>query len=130
SVARSLRTGQTHTLALIVSDIANPSFATIASTAEDYAQVNGYYLTVHNTHDDQRREAKYVQSAAERWLDGVILVSTEDRLDSVTVLENACIPFIAIDRIPEGYTGLSVTFDNVKAGRLAAEHLISLGHTC
>ncbi|MBA3875024.1 MAG: LacI family DNA-binding transcriptional regulator [Anaerolineae bacterium] len=127
--ARSLRTGQSHTLALIVSDIANPSFATIASTAEDCAQTNGYYLTVHNTHDDPVREEKYVQAAAERGLDGVILVSAEDRMDSSIVLENAQIPFVAIDRIPEGYTGLSVTLDNVKAGQLAARHLLGLGHT-
>jgi DNA-binding LacI/PurR family transcriptional regulator len=129
SVARSLRTGQTHTLALIVSDIANPSFATMASAAEDYAQINGYYLTVHNTHDDPIREAKYVQSAAERWIDGVLIVSAEDRIDSITVLENAHIPFVAIDRIPDGFTGLAVTLDNVKAGQVAAEHLLSLGHT-
>lgn len=128
-VARSLRTGQSHTLALIVSDIANPSFATIASTAEDCAQSYGYYLTVHNTHDDPIREVRYVQSAAERGLDGVILVSAEDRMDSSIVLENAQIPFVVIDRIPEGYNGLSVTIDNIKAGELAAEHLINLGHT-
>src|SRR6185503_13125175 len=58
-----------------------------------------------------------------------ILVSAEDHLDSSLVLEKAQIPFVAIDRIPEGYTGLSVTLDNVKAGQLAAEHLIRLGHT-
>ncbi len=128
-VARSLRTGQSHTLALIVSDIANPSFATIASTAEDFAQTKGYYLTVHNTHDDPAREVKYVQAAAERGLDGVILVSAEDHMDSSIVLENAQIPFVAIDRIPESYKGLSVTLDNVKAGYLAAQHLLRLGHT-
>jgi len=128
-VARGLRTGKSHTLALIVSDIANPSFSTIASTAEDYAQARGYYLTVHNTHDDPLREAKYVQTAAERGIDGVILVSAEDRMDSSIVLKDADIPFVAIDRIPEGYTGLSVTLDNMKAGRLATQHLLDLGHT-
>ncbi len=128
-VARGLRTGKSHTLALIVSDIANPSFATIASTAEDCAQARGYYLTVHNTHDDPLREAKYVQTAAERGIDGVILVSAEDRMDSSIMLENADIPFVAIDRIPEDYTGLSVTLDNMKAGRLATQHLLGLGHT-
>jgi LacI family transcriptional regulator len=52
SVARSPRTGQTRTLALIVSDLSNPSSGTMASTAEDYAHRFGYNLTVHNTHDD------------------------------------------------------------------------------
>jgi LacI family transcriptional regulator len=130
SVARSLRTGQTRTLALIVSDIANPSFATMASAAEDYAHEFGYSLTVHNAHDDIEREASYIQAATQRWIDGVLFVSAEDQMTSLDTLRNAGIPSIAIDRIPEHYTGPSVTLENVKAGRLAANHMLDLGHTC
>jgi LacI family transcriptional regulator len=130
SVARSLRTGQTRTLALIVSDIANPSFATMASAAEDYAHQFGYSLTVHNTHDDMARETSYVQSATQRWTDGVLFVSAEDRMTSLDALEAAGIPSVAIDRIPEHYNGPSVTLDNAQAGRIAADHLLDLGHTC
>ncbi len=51
SVARSLRTGQSHTLALLITDIANPYLASIVSTAEEYAYQHGYTLTVYNTHE-------------------------------------------------------------------------------
>jgi LacI family transcriptional regulator len=128
SVARSLRTGQTRTLALIVSDLSNPSFGTMASAAEDYAHRFGYSLTVHNTHDDVIREANYIQSLTQRWIDGVLYVSAEDELSSQTALEEAGIPSVAIDRIPEYYDGPSVTLNNVKAGYVAARHLIALGH--
>jgi LacI family transcriptional regulator len=130
SIARSLRTGQTRTLALIVSDIANPSFATMASAAEDYAHGFGYNLTVHNAHDDVEREASYIQAATERWIDGVLFVSAEDQMASLDSLQHAGIPSAAIDRIPGHYTGPSVTLDNLEAGRLAAEHLLDRGHTC
>ncbi len=130
SVARSLRTRQTRTIALVVSDIANPSFATMASAAEDYAHRFGYSLSLYNTHDDIEREAQYIRMATERWVDGVLFVSVKDYMNSLEALQAAGIPSVAIDRIPEHYTGPSVTLDNIKAGRIAAEHLLDLGHTC
>lgn len=128
SIARSLRTGQTHTLALVVSDLANPSFATMASAAEDYAHDFGYGLMVFNTHDDVAREANYIQTATQRWIDGALFVSAEDRMTSLDALEAGGIPFVAVDRIPEAYDGPSVTLDNSLAGRMAAQHLVGLGH--
>lgn len=129
SVARSLRTGQTCTLALIVADLSNPSFGTMASAAEEYASRYGYSLTVHNTHGDVEREANYIEAVAQRWIDGVLYVSAEDKLSSTIALEKANIPAVAIDRIPKNYDGASVTLDNIKAGTIAAQHLIDLGHT-
>jgi DNA-binding LacI/PurR family transcriptional regulator len=128
SIARSLRTRRTRTIALVVSDIANPSFATMASAAEDHAHSSGYSVVVYNTHDDIGREANYMHTAIERWVDGVLFVSAEDQMTSLHTLHAAGIPAVAIDRIPENYTGASVTLDNDKAGRMAAEHLLQLGH--
>jgi LacI family transcriptional regulator len=130
SIARSLRTRQTHTIALIVSDISNPSFSTIASSAEDIAHSFGYTLVFYNTHDDAEREAGYIRSITERWIDGAIFVATGDQMTSLDSLKESNIPTVAVDRIPVGYTGPSVTLDNIKAGRLAAEHLVNLGHNC
>lgn len=129
AVARSLRTRQTHTIALIVSDISNPSFSGIAGAAEDYAHGFGYSVALYNTHDDGEREKAYIQMAVQRWIDGVLFVPAEDRMSSLDAFQAAGIPTVAVDRIPEGYTGPAVTIDNVKAGRIAAEHLLGLGHT-
>jgi DNA-binding LacI/PurR family transcriptional regulator len=129
SVARSLRTGRTRTIALIVSDIANPSFATMASAAEDYAHTFGYSLLVFNTHDDSERENSYIRTASQSWIDGVLFVSAADQMTSLDAFQAANIPPVAIDRIPEHYDGPSVTLDNVHAGCIAAEHLMNLGHT-
>lgn len=128
SVARSLRTRRTNTIALVVPDIANPSFSTIASAAEDTAQAAGYSLVNYNTHESLEREAKYIRLAAQRWVDGILFVSSQDQLTAWESLKASGIPCVAIDRIPDGYDGPSVTLDNVKAGKLAANHLIELGH--
>jgi DNA-binding LacI/PurR family transcriptional regulator len=128
SGARSLRTRQTHTLALILTDINNPSLATIASAAEDIAHSFGYNLVLYNTHDDLEREANYVRTVSQRWMDGVILVATGDQMTSLDSLEQAGIPTVVIDRIPMGYSGPSVTLDNFMAGQIAADYLVKLGH--
>ena len=83
SVARSLRTRRTNTLALIVSDISNPSFSAIARVAEDYVHEFGYTLVVYNTHDSMEREASYIRTAIERWVDGVLFVAAQDQLTSL-----------------------------------------------
>jgi LacI family transcriptional regulator len=128
SIARSLRTRQTHSIALVVSDIANPFYATMASAIEDFAHNAGYSLILHNTHDDVDRETAYLQSIAQRWVDGAIIVSTRSEVIGLDNLNTAHIPTIAVNHIPFGYDGPSVTLDNFRAGRLAAEHLIGLGH--
>jgi LacI family transcriptional regulator len=127
--ARSMRTRETRTIAFVVSDIANPSFATMASAVEDFAHSQSYSVVVYNTHDDADREAAYIQRASQRWVDGMLFVSAEDRVTGLERLEALGIASVAVDRIPVAYEGPSVTLDNVRAGVMAAEHLLSLGHT-
>lgn len=128
TVARSLRTRQTQTIALVVHDIANPYFAAIAGVAEDHARAAGYSMVLYNTRDDVEREADYIRRAIESWVDGLLFVSTKDHMKSLEALAVAGIPSVAMERIPEEYTGPSVTMDNLRAGQMAAEHLLALGH--
>ena len=100
----------------------------MASIAEDHAHASGYNLVLYNTHSDLDRETNYIHTARQRWVDGLLFVSTRDYLGGLTTLQKAGIPLVIIDRIPKGYDGPSVTLDNFKAGRLVAEHLLNLGH--
>ena len=127
--ARSLRSGRRRTIALFVSNVANSVLGRMASAAEDYAYANDYNLVLYNTHDDVEREMSYVNTAAQRSVDGVLFVAANQPHRGTDILAAAGIPAVIIDRIPEGYSGPTVGLDNVKAGRLAAEHLLSLGHT-
>ena len=130
SLAASLRTRKTRTIALIVSDIANPSLAVMASAAERYAQSMSYAVVYYNTHDDLEREKESIRLAAQRWIDGIVVVSAGDHMPSYAeTLSFPGMHCVPIERIPEGYTGPCVGFDNVEAGRIAARHLLELGHT-
>jgi DNA-binding LacI/PurR family transcriptional regulator len=127
--ARSLRSGRRRTIALFVSNVANSVLGRMASAAEDYAYANDYNLVLYNTHDDAEREMAYVNIAAQRSVDGVLFVAANQPHRGTEILAAAGIPSVIIDRIPEGYTGPTVGLDNIRAGQLAAEHLLGLGHT-
>jgi len=129
TVARSLRTGATRTIALIVSDITNPFFASMANTVEYYAHESGYSVILYNTHADLEREKKYIEMATQRGVDGVLFVATKDEMRGLDSLEAAGTRVVAIDRIPDNFNGPALTLDNVKTGVLVAEHLLDLGHT-
>lgn len=127
--ARSLRSGRRRTIALFVSNVANSVLGRMASAAEDYAYANDYNLVLYNTHDDAEREMAYVNIAAQRSVDGVLFVAANQPHRGTDILAAAGIPAVIIDRIPEGYAGPTVGLDNIRAGQLAAEHLLGLGHT-
>jgi DNA-binding LacI/PurR family transcriptional regulator len=129
SIARSLATGRTYSIAFIASDVSAPFIGTLAVAAEDYVHSCGYSLVLFNTHDDPQREAAYFSTAVERGVDGVLFISATDQNTSVDILSTTGIPAVAIDRLPDPYCGPAVTLDNIEAGRLAAQHLLSLGHT-
>ena len=127
--ARSLATGRTSTIGLIVSDTSSPFIGRLVVIAEDYAHSCGYSLVIYNTHDDVERESAYFQDAMQRRVDGVVFISATDHCPGLDILRTAGIPAVAIDRVPDPYEGTAVMLDNDKTGRLAAEHLLSLGHT-
>ena len=128
AAARSLRTGVTRTIGLMVADITNPFFARMADAVEDHAHQSGYSLILHNTHSDPERERTYLHIAAQRWVDGMLFVTTTDTLRGLRELQDVGIPTVAIDRIPDGYDGPSVILDNTRTGAMVAEHLLELGH--
>lgn len=126
--ARSLRTGRTHTVALLVTDISSPVLGTMASAAEERLYAQNYNLVLYNTHDDLERERFYVDSILQRSVDGVLFVSAWDESTALDKLQAAGIPIVVVDRVPQNYGGPAVVLDNILAGRLAASHLLALGH--
>ena len=121
AVGRSLRTGSTRTIGLMVSDIANPFFARMADAVEDHAHRSGYNLILYNTHSDAERERTYLQIAAERWVDGMLFVTTTDTLHGLGALRSAGIrswPWTASQRtttVPGSswtIAGLDVSWQN------------------
>jgi DNA-binding LacI/PurR family transcriptional regulator len=127
--ARSLRTGRTNTVALVVTDVSSPILGMMATAVEEQMYAEHYNVVLYNTHDDNARERLAINSILQRSVDGVLFVAATDASDALDTLEAEGIPVVVIDRVPQRYSGPAIVLDNLAAGRLAAEHLVKLGHT-
>ncbi len=74
ALARQLRSKRTKTIALVVSDISNPFFTTIARGVEDVAMAHGFSVMYCNTDESEAEEEQYLLMLVERQIDGVLLV--------------------------------------------------------
>ncbi len=122
--ARSLRSQRTHTVGLILPSISNPFYAEVARAVENSLWERGYQMLLCYSSLDEDRERKHLDNLESRRVDGIFLIHSakppRDRLKRMSV------PVVCLDRVVDGQ--LSVTTDNVLGGRLAARHLVALGH--
>lgn len=127
-IARSLYSGRSHSLGLIVPDITNPFFPELMAGAESAAKSREQTILLTAAPGaDPAREALGVLRA--RGVDGVIVVGnpfdSSERLREATGSR----PLVVVDRA-ESVTGIStVITDHVEGAALAVRHLLALGHT-
>lgn len=128
-IARSMITKQTRTLGLMIPDITNPYFASMARGIEDAARKAGYHVILCNTDENQKRELEYLQLLRRQNVDGVILVSAATaEHEEKQILKEFKKPLIFLDRRGTEQTEASVGFDNRKGAYQAVCHLIESGH--
>jgi len=128
-LARSLRTGHDDAIAVIVTSIADPFFASLVDAVEEAARDNGWFLLVGTTGRSAEEELAVINGVLNRSVRGLIVVPAElDYPGSGLPLGPGGIPLVFADRAPAGMPVDLVTIDNAANARLAAEHLINHGH--
>lgn len=126
-VARSLRTGRSRVVGMIVPDITNPFYPEVILGVEDAARQAGYSVILCNSNEDPLQEKRHLNELFARRVDGV-LIACSDAPDAYDRLLRRRFPLVFFDRIPQGLKGEAVSTDNVAAGYIAARHLLKLGH--
>ena len=130
AIARSLRARRTNILGLIVPDSANPYFARLSRSIEDAAAERGYQVVVSNAAEDPEREAAQIEALLRLQVDGLLWVPADLSASHTGAPEG--VPTVQVDRaLPGAEDELGsdvIESDNALGGRLAAEHLIELGH--
>ena len=121
-LARSLRIGRTRTLGLVLPDASNPFFAELARAIENAAYARGHAVMVCNSADDSTREHTYIQSLADRRIDGLILISATSSQD-LSDVTGISIPVVALDRSPDESPISTIRSDNEHGAYLGATHL-------
>lgn len=130
SLARSMITGTTQTLGVVLADIENPFFYRALRGITDTARSRGYDVVLANTDEDGQNERKALSILAERRVDGLIICPTngEDR-SHLTDLISSGMPVVLLDRQVPGLAADVVGLDNRLAGAEATQHLLDQGHT-
>lgn len=126
SAARSLRSGKSQVLGLIIPDSSHPFFADIAHRVERAAYDSGHVLMTGNSLSDPAREEEYFALFREHSVDGVML--TVDPTASLDGLTEASIPVVLLDQPSRGLPVSSMAVDYRAAGFDATKHLIEGGH--
>lgn len=128
-LAKSLRSGKTHTIGLIIADISNPFFANIARVVEDEAKKNGYTVIIGSCDEHADKSWDLLNVLINRQVDGFIIVSCEGSESQVHYLKERNIPFVLLDRhFPEIQTDFVAT-NNYKASYDAGIHLVKNGYS-
>jgi LacI family transcriptional regulator len=125
AVARNLRRQRTSLWLLIISDIENAFFTSVARGVEDVASQNGFSVALCNADEDEGKETRYVDLAAAEQAAGVI-VSPHSAHNHIDRLLASGIPVVIIDRSVAAEVD-SVRADSRAGARTATEHLLQQG---
>lgn len=130
SLARSLRTQKTYTIASVIPDIANPFYPTFERGIQDVAEANNYDLVVYNTDGVEAKERRYLNALLQGRVDGVIGVFFHLKAEDLALLIERNVAVVLLDEPQDtGSTPVDRVFvDNIKAARAATEYLIGQGH--
>jgi DNA-binding LacI/PurR family transcriptional regulator len=128
-VAQSLVWRRPFALGLIIPDITNPYFPAFALGAEDRVRERGYTLVLGNSEYDSDREASYLELVRSQQLAGAIYCLGDEMSPIVADLKRAVEEGLAVVLVHSPMASVpTVCADNRQGGRLAARHLLDLGH--
>lgn len=128
ALARSLRFKQTKTLALLISDITNPFFTTLARGVEDAASEQGFSVILCNSDKSRDKEQQYLNVVIQKQVDGVLLVPAVSSIESGKFLQDCGVPFVVIDRRAPGLEADIVRCNTEVGAYQLTKHLLELGH--
>ena len=112
-LAKSLRTGKSKTIGLLVEDISNAFFSSIADQIEKLAYDYGYHIIYCSMHNDESRAKELIQLFYDRQIDGFIIAPTEGLSDVIQRLLTNNVPVVLFDRKIEDLDTNYVISENV-----------------
>lgn len=132
-LAVSLVKKRTDTLGLIVSDVSNPFFSTLAKGVEDICRENGCNMILCNTNNMHKCDLDYINMLVDKGVDGIIYGMAGDStlknaIDSCKLMKEQDMSFVIIDRYFKKLHTSYIGVDHLMGGYYATKHLIEMGH--
>ena len=128
ALAQGLRFNKTYVIALVLSDVTNPFWTTVARGTEDAASEENYSVILCNTDEDVAKQDKYVQLLLRRQVDGFLLVPASDTIDTIGFIQQQRVSLVILDRQLSGVSADVVRGDSEGGAYDLTRYLIELGH--
>lgn len=126
--AKSLRSGKTKTIGLVVSDISNPFFSQLARVLEDEATKRGYTVLFGSSDEDTEKMNRVVGNLINKGVDGLIIVPCENSEKSIASLVNNNVPIVLFDRYFPDINVSYVALNNFNAAYISTQYLLDAGY--
>jgi len=126
--ARTLVSGRSRMLGLIISDITNPFFPELVKSFEDHAVQRGQEVLIGNTDYNPKRMALCIRRMVERKVDGVAIMTSETDPKLLADLTRRNIPMVLMDTGKTGPHSANIAIDYAQGIHEALQHLFSLNH--
>jgi LacI family transcriptional regulator len=128
TLSQSLRWKQTGVLALVLTDVTNPFWTTVARGVEDAASQAGYNVILCNTDESPKKQDSYLTALLQKRVDGVLLVPARDELDVIQRIQTLKVPLVVLDRRPSQLLVDSARCDSAQGAYQLTRLLLERGH--
>ncbi|MEF9974843.1 MAG: LacI family DNA-binding transcriptional regulator [Clostridia bacterium] len=128
TLASSLRSGRSKTVAVIISDVVNPHFSNVVDNVESILRDAGYTTIVLCTGDIPEQECQAIRTALSHLADGVLICPSQLSLQPINLLRQSGIPYVVMGREFLNLKDNYVLCDDLGGARLLTQSLIARGH--
>lgn len=125
--ARSLRTGSSYSIGLVLPTLADHFFAEVAKGLVETVRAEGYGVLISSSEGDAEIERQEIELQLSRQADALIVAPVQESSEFFTALGEQKAPLILIDRKLPAFTSHFVGLRDQDIGYAAAEHLIQVG---
>jgi LacI family transcriptional regulator len=126
-VAQSLRSRRTHMIGLVLTDITNPFWTTIARAVEDVTSARGYHVIICNTDESDAKQKQYLDLLLQTQVDGLLLVPASDAVEEIARIQQRDVPVVVLDRTVPLPVDV-IRADSEGGAHQLTEYLLKLGH--
>jgi len=125
--ARSLVTGRSSLIGLIVPDLIHPFFTNIARGLSLAMRRQGYFLVLSSSEEDPDLEREEIEQMLAHRLDALIVATCQSGPESLRKTQQGDTPLVFLDRSFKDLPSYFVGSDDFAVGKLATEHLLAVG---
>src|SRR5882762_2061842 len=126
-IARSLVSGRTHTIGLVVPDLMSSFFAEVAKGITEKVRPFHYQLVISISEESPKLESEEVHFLLARRVDGLVIASAQSFRNTTLFryIDEHDVPYVLIDRRIDGVDANYVGMNNEAVGLIATNHLIN-----